>query len=49
MARIFRQKIAVCFAESIVKDCLTFQIFLRRIPNVMWNSFDISASFSDVA
>lgn len=49
MVQIFRQERAVCFAESIVKDCLAFQIVLRRIPSILWNSFELSAGLPDVA
>ncbi len=49
MAQIFRQEKAVCFAESIVKRCLAFQIVLRRIPSTKWNSFELSAGLPDVA
>lgn len=49
MVQIFRQERAVCFAESIVKDRQAFQIVLRRIPSIMWNSFELSAGLPDVA
>lgn len=49
MAQIFRQERAVCLAESIVKDCLAFQMVLLRIPSILWNSFELSAGLPDVA
>lgn len=49
MAHISRQERAVCFAESIVKDRQVFQMVLRRIPSILWNSFELSAGLPDVA
>lgn len=46
---VFRQERAVCFAESIVKDRQAFQMVLRRIPSILWNSFKFSAGLPDVA